>query len=125
MKMKKAIISLTSLVLLLSACGPSKEEQEAKEKAKMDSVANATQNNIVRQQAIQDSITAAGANQEAMKQQLIDLKSQLAAEQTKMDDVQGFKIGRSEDEKQQQVADQTKVIETIKGQISDLEKQIK
>lgn len=106
------------------SCGPSKAEQEFKEKEKMDSVAQATKTDITRKQAIQDSLSAIAANQAAMKKQLIDLKSQLAAQQSEMDNIQGFHLGRSRDEKAQQIGDQTKVVETLKSQISDLEKQI-
>ena len=123
--MKNNLILIPLLAISTIACGPSKEELAAKEKAKMDSVAQATQNSIARQQAIQDSITNAAASNEAMKQQLIDFKAQLAAEQSKLDNIQDFKIGRSEDEKAQQIADQTKVVEQLKSQINDLEKQIK
>ncbi len=122
--MKKVIIAL-SLLMGFIACGPSKAELEAKEKAKMDSVAAATTKAIADEQAAQAATEAEAQNQESLKQQLIELKSQLAAEQTKLDDAQIPKLFRTEDEKAQEIADQTRAVETLKSQIRDTEKQIK
>ena len=109
--MKKTISTLIVSACVLISCGPSKAELDAKD----------------RLQTVQDSIANAvdAAKQEAMKQQLIDLKSQLAAEQSKLDDTEKWKLLRSEDEKAQQIADQTKIVEQLKSQINDVEKQIK
>lgn len=123
--MKKTITLLSLVIFSLSACGPSKEEQAIKEKAKMDSVAQATANNIARQQAIQDSIAADAANQEALKEQLINLKAKLEAEQVKLNDTEQFKLLHSKDEKAQQIEEQTKVVEQLKSQIEDIQKQIR
>ncbi|MGZ3862496.1 MAG: hypothetical protein ACXVPN_02725 [Bacteroidia bacterium] len=107
---KKLIISSVLLIGMYS-CGPSKAETEAK----------------IRLQTIQDSITEAAEQQkqEELKNQLIDLKSQLAAEESKLNDVEKWQLLRSESEKTQQIADQTKIVETLKSQISDIQKQIK
>lgn len=109
--MKKTILTLIVSFCVITSCGPSKAELDAKE----------------RLQIVQDSIANAAdvAKQEAMKQQVIDLKSQLAAEQSKLDDTETWKLLRSEDEKAQQIADQTKIVEQLKSQINDIEKQIK
>lgn len=103
--MKKIILTTTALtMLILCACGPSKEEVEAAEIIKKDSI---------KQKEIQDSVS--NAANEALKQQLIDLKSQLAAAQSKLDAAQGESTGllngalggKSEDDKAQDIADQT------------------
>jgi ribosomal protein L29 len=121
--MKKPITTIAVLTMLIaSACEPSKAEIEAREIVRQDSM---------KQQAIQDSI--ANAANEAMKEQLIDLKSQLAAAQSKLDAAQsentgvfdGALGGKSQDDKAQDIADQTKNVETLKQQISELEPKIK
>jgi hypothetical protein len=109
--MKKLILFLPLIAISMVACGPSKAEIKAKAQL----------------QAMQDSIANAAEQQkqDQLKQQLIELKSQLAAEETKMQDIQEWKLGRAESEKEQQVADQTRVMEQLKSQISDTQNQIK
>ena len=122
--MKKSILLLIAIVITFVACGPSKEEIAAIEKAKMDSVAKATEANIARQKAIQDSIDAVAANQEVLKAQLIELKGELAGAESKLNSVAQFKLLRTADEKATQIAEQTKIVEELKTQIAELEKQI-
>src|ERR1700751_1471352 len=107
---KKLIIS-AALLIGICSCGPSKAETEAKN----------------RLQEVQDSIANAAEQQRQsqLKEQLIDLKSQLAAEEAKLNDTEKWQLLRSESEKAQQIADQTKVVETLKSQIDDVQKQIK
>jgi len=109
--MKKTFILIPLIIASIISCGPSKAETAAKAQL----------------QAMQDSIANAAEQQrqDALKQQLIDFKSQLAAEQSKLDDTEKWKLLRSEDEKAQQIGEQTKVVEQLKSQIDDLEKQIK
>lgn len=110
----KKILKLSFLLLLtIQACGPSRAEIEA---------------NILRAQAVADSINAEfqrqAEEQASLKQKLIDLKSQLAGAETKLLSIEEFKILRTQDEKAQQVEDQTRVIEELKSQIEEVEKQI-
>jgi hypothetical protein len=49
----------------------------------------------------------------------------LAAEESKLNDTEKWQLLRSESEKAQQIADQTKIVETLKSQIEDIQKQIK
>ena len=118
--MKQTILTISTLTLILFACGPSKEEQAAREKAIADSVTQS----IAKAKATADSIAAFNANQDALKQQLIDLKAQFEAAQARLGDVEQFKILRTADEKQQQIEEQTKIVETLRQQITDVEKQI-
>jgi hydroxylamine reductase (hybrid-cluster protein) len=120
-KMKKSIITgVFCTALILIACGPSKEEQAAREKYVADSVAQA----IAQQQADARRIADSLANQTALRQQVIDLKAQLEAAIAKLNDTEQFKLLRTQDEKQQQIEDQTRIVETLKQQIADIEKQI-
>lgn len=109
--MKKTIIGLSLLVFGLTACGPSKSEIDAK----------------MRLQFVQDSLTNAAfeAKQDELKQQLIDLKARLEAEQAKLGDTEQFHLLRSADEKSQQIEDQTRIVEELKSKIEDVQKQIK
>ena len=61
---------------------------------------------------------------EELKQQLIELKSQLTAEEEKIKELKKFHVGRSRKVKGQEVADQTLLIERLKNQINDLENKI-
>ncbi len=125
-KTKNTFVGIALLTLV--ACGQSKEQQAAEEKHKMDSTAQATKTELLHQQALQDSIKQAKIQQEQNKEtltnNLVDLKGRLAAAQSKMSDIQSFQFGRSHDEKDQQIANQTKVIEELKIQIADLETQL-
>lgn len=120
----KKIILVFPLTALMLACGLSKEEAASIEKAKMDSVVKATEANIASEKAIQDSIDAVAINQEALKAQLIELKGQLAGEESKLNSTEEFKLLRTADEKAAQIAEQTKIVEEIKAQIAEIEKQI-
>ncbi len=129
-KLQHAIVSMGLITLI--ACGQSKEQQAAAEKHKIDSIANAAAQNekveLLKQQATQDSIKNSNeqkaAEIEGFKNRLVELKGQLATEQAKLEDIKSFQIGRSVSEKEQQIGQQTKVIESLKVQITDLENQI-
>src|ERR1043165_9591204 len=106
--MKKYVFGLM-MFMAISACGPSAAEIAERERL--------AQEELLRQQ---EHIK----EQEKLRNLLIDLKSQLAGEQTKLESIEGFHLLRSPDEKAQQVADQTKVIEEIRSKISEVQKHI-
>ena|ERR1043166_2259118 len=128
MNNSKNLLCIALSAVMIIACGPSQEERAAKEKAKMDSVASATEANVLRQQAIQDSIRTAAENakqhREEQQASLIELKSRLAAAEDKMQSIKQFQLGRSTEERENQIASQTTIIEELRGQISDLEKEL-
>jgi hypothetical protein len=111
--MKKSILTIAVLSTMLIACGPSAAEIAAKAKQE-----------LLDQQAADAAAAAEVANREALKQQVVELKAQFAGEESKMDAIQQWQLGRTEDEKAQQISDQTRVIEELKNQISETEKQI-
>ena len=123
--MKKTILTISTLMTILTSCGPSKEQLEANEKRKLDSATVAGQQQVIDQQATADAEAADALKQASLKETVIDLKSQLAAEESKMNDIQAYKLLRTADEKDQQVSDQTRVIEELKSQITETEKEIK
>ena len=66
----------------------------------------------------------AEAQQEILKQQIIDLNAQLAGEESKLNSTYEYKILRTADEKAAQIAEQTKVVMELKAQIAEVEKQV-
>src|SRR5690242_13903142 len=105
---------LILLMYLLYSCSPSAEEQQKREQAIIDSVAQATKDSIQKarehtamEKAIADSIEAARAINDM---RLIDLKAQLAGELEKLQSIRSPQFLRTPEEKAQQVANQTKVI---------------
>ena len=123
--MKKTIATIAILTSVITSCGPSAEQIAAEEKRKLDSATAAGQQQLLEQQAAAQAEADEAANQEALKQQLIDLKSQLAGEEAKLNDTEQFKLLRTADEKAEQIAAQTKIVEELKAQIEEVEKQIK
>jgi predicted component of type VI protein secretion system len=123
--MKKNITTFVILASVLTSCGPSAEQIANEEKRKLDSASMAGQNLILEKQAAAEAEANEAANQEALKIQLIELKSQLAGQEAKLNDTEQFKFLRTADEKAEQVAVQTKIIEELKAQILEIEKQIK
>ncbi len=123
--MRKSISTIAVLTSVFVSCGPSPEQIALEEKRKLDSATFAGQQQLLKQQAEEQAKAEEEARQESLKQQLIDLKSQLAGEEVKLKDIEHFKFLRSIDEKVEQIAEQTKSIEEIKAQIAEIESQIK
>lgn len=115
--MKTKLFILVFAVISIVACGPSKEEREAQEKANMDSIAKAAQEDLLKQQEHADS-------QKKLKEELIDLNAKLVGEEAKLQNINEFKLLRTIEEKAKQLESQTKVVEKLKAQISEVEKQI-
>jgi len=138
--MKKTIGILIASALIFASCGPSKEQLEAQQMAKNDSIVqtaqqalllqqqtdaqNAAQQEQLKQQAEVEQQSEA-EQQADLKQHLIVLTSQLAGAKTKLESIQEFKILRTKDEKAQQVTDQTQVIGELEAQIEQVKAQIK
>jgi len=122
--MKKTIVTIVILTTILTSCGPSAEQVAAEEKRKLDSATMAGQQQLLDQQATAQAEAEAAAQQEILKQQLIDLSAQLAGEESKLNSIGEFKLLRTVDEKAAQIAEQTKVVMELKAQIAEVEKQI-
>jgi len=116
--MKQLIISITLALMIFSSCGPSKEEIEARETFKNDSISRVAKQELLDEQAFK-------AEQDSLKQQLMFLKGQLAAAEVTMQDLQQPKLFRSSAKKAEQIAAQTIMIEQLKSQITETEKLIK
>lgn len=134
----KNILSILFVSFLFS-CGPNAQEKAAMEKAKQDSIQKEIEKQAeakaIQMKAREDSIrqadeTAANnamAKQDDLsqkKEELSNAKADLAAEQDKLSRIKEFQFGRTPTEREQQIRDQTKIIEDLKNNIEDLEKQI-
>jgi hypothetical protein len=122
--MKKTIVTIVILTTILTSCGPSAEQVAAEEKRKLDSATMAGQQQLLDQQATAQAEAEAAAQQEVLKQQLIDLSALLAGEESKLNSIGEFKLLRTVDEKAAQIAAQTKVVMELRAQIAEVEKQI-
>lgn len=124
-----------SIMLTLFSCGPSAEEIAAKEKSKMDSIAKVTEVNtrlqIEKEKALQDSIAQAEASaamnkemQEAntanLKQSLSDANTELRLAKEKLSRIKEFTFGRTASEKEQQITQQYKIIQTWEDEMERL-----
>jgi hypothetical protein len=111
--MKKTISLIIVALTFLSSCGPSKAEKELME---------------MRAKIVADSINAEmqkeAEKQAELKQELIDLKAQLAGEEVKLQSINEFTLLRTKDEKAQQITDQTRIVEELKAQIEEVKAQI-
>lgn len=111
--MKQVSIFLISFLFILSACGPS--EQEVKTK-----LLNEQQN-----QKTMDSIQQVQkADKEKLEQYLIELKAELEGEQSTMEKIKEFHLGRLQSEKEEQIKQQSIKIQTLEKNIKDTEKQL-
>lgn len=123
----KQNLILSIALISMVACGPSKEQQAAEEKRKNDSIAQAAKTELLHQQAVDDSVKSdkmvKEVTNELTKSSLVDAKGKLAAAESKMEDIKAYHIGRSHADKDKQIEEQTKVIEELKNQIADLEKE--
>lgn len=120
--MKKTIYSFAILSLLvIISCGPSAEEKVAIEKAKMDSIANATKQKMETKLALQDSLKWTRSNKGMMEMQLTETKGELAAAKDRMGLIKEFQLGRTQSERGQQIKNQTILIDSLEKQIRNLE----
>lgn len=125
--MKRILIFTIPFVLLLS-CGPSQQEIDSKNKAQMDSVAQATKDQveaerIANEKAVEEK-RRSQVNSEMLKVQLIDLKAKLEAAQAKLEDVKQFKMMRTSDEKFAQIESAKKEVEQFKMEIQEVQERL-
>lgn len=107
--MKKYLLSFL-LLSFITSCGPSA--------ADIANIERAAQEELLRHQAEVE-------RQNELKNMRIQLKSRLAGEEAKLKSIEEFHLLRTADEKAQQVADQTRVIEKLKSQIEEVQTQIR
>ena len=140
--MKTTAIKFLLISPILSSCGPSAEQNAAQEKRILDSINASNDQQLFDENRRLDSATAAGkqqileqqqamqneafesSEQDYLKQQIIDLRSKLAAEEERLTDLKQPKFLRSANEKAEQIEYQTRIVEELRSEIADLEKQV-
>ncbi|MBX7204293.1 MAG: hypothetical protein K1X81_02605 [Bacteroidia bacterium] len=121
---------MRTLLLLLIAtafisCGPSKAEIEARERQVADSTKMATEAAIKADAEAKAREQKRKKDHSQLKQQLIEMKARLAAEEAKLQDINSFHLMRTSTEKQQQLAAQTYEVEMLKAAIEETEAKLK
>jgi len=127
--MKTKILIVTVFVIFFfSACGPSKEEQAAAEKAKMDSIVKVTEAAVKfkfeMRLSLLDSIKMVKSENKYLENQITEYKGNLAVAIDRMAAIKEFQFGRTPDEREQQIRNQTILIDKIQKHISTLMNEI-
>lgn len=103
---------LVFFCLLIAACGPSAEEIKAHQKHIDDSTHYANEQREIKRAQITEAIKGYESN-------LTELNANLEVEKDKLNEIKGFQLLRTKEEREQQIYDQEKVIlnyqETIKS----------
>lgn len=111
--MKKTTFILASFLSILSACGPS--EQEVREKIRLEEQSQKAADSILR--VMQE-------DKEKIENYIMEAKAQLEAENSRMEKIKQFQLGRAQWEKEEQIKNQSIVIQTIEKNIKEAEKQL-
>lgn len=121
----KKLILIPIIAMSLFSCGPSQEEIEAAEQAKKDSVEIVLKDTLEKQEVKKDSVIAIVVkDQKHLKQKLAQLKSEYEKECVKLEDIKGHKFLRSKHKKENDIKEQTALVEQTKKQIQQVEKQL-
>lgn len=131
--MKSGLFLIATLALLaLESCGPSAEQKATIEKAKMDSLLTVTK------KATEDSISISSGmtfllNRKTLTAKAIPFiqseiemaKTSKTKAMTDMENIKSFQLGRTQSEKQSQIANQVNVQEQVEEHLSSLEAVLK
>lgn len=118
--------------MTVAACGPSKEEVEAKQQLFADSVQKATkdsvealvQDSITKKQITTDSIIETPSNQKHLRAQLVNLQAKYEKECENLEALKHHKFLRSKHKKENQIEKQTQVVQHLKQQIHSIKAQL-
>ena len=111
-------ILLSFFLFQISSCGPSAEERAQIQQQREDSIKNA----IEHKYAIENEFKESNQKLQNLRSQLENERANLEVENAKMNDLKGFKFLRTENEKEQQIKDQSLKIQSIQDNIAALEK---
>ena len=117
-------IVIAFVLLLATACGPSKEEIARLQQIREDSIRNAVKEKFEREAALKDSITFAEKFIQSTRHLLVLRNADLAAARDKLSRVKQFQLLRTPEEREQQIRQQTIVIETIENDVLVIAKKI-
>jgi hypothetical protein len=116
--MNKLVFALLFLNLL--GCGPSREEQAKYQRFREDSIKNAVIERFAKIESLKDSVASANILLQKTSNLLVIRKGDLAASRDKLNRIREFQFLRTEVEREQQVRDQTIVIENLEIEIRKL-----
>jgi TolA-binding protein len=105
--------------LMVAACGPSKEEQEAALKAHADSVRRVTEDRMLQLQELKGSINDFEAQVEGTENRISLLNAQLEVEKDRLSRIKEFQVMRTSDERESQIARQVLVIGEMEKAIAE------
>jgi hypothetical protein len=128
-KTMKTLLLIFLSVSLIISCGPSQQQLEAREKAKMDSVAKATTEQVeaerIRKETEEANLRRQKFRVESLNHELIRLKGQLEAAYSKLEDSKQPKFLRTPDEKLAQIQQAKEEVERLKFEISKIESELR
>jgi hypothetical protein len=118
--------------IVLTACGPSKEEAEAKQqlfadsiqKVSNDSLEKLVQDSITKKPIQTDSIIETTSNQKHLKTKLVNLQKKYEKECENLESLKHHKFLRSKHKKENQIEKQTQLIEHLKEQIRSIKSRL-
>ena len=131
--MKNSIRILTSLlfVTIISSCGQSEEEkaklanqQQAREDSIRQSTVDATKHTMENKLALQDSLKNTNSGIEIAKAKLAETKSELEVAKDKMNSVKEAQFLRTHSEREEQIKNQSLVIQGLEEKIIKMQQAI-
>jgi biotin synthase-related radical SAM superfamily protein len=126
--MNKQVQIIIASLILLTACGSNKEELEKAQKAREDSIRSATESaTLLKVEMIMklaDSIKKYEAQRQVLEDQLTQLKVELNVAIDKMETIKDIQLLRTPSEREEQIRNQSIVINQIEKEINKIPLQI-
>jgi vacuolar-type H+-ATPase subunit D/Vma8 len=123
--MKKVTSILSTIILIaLISCGPNAKEKAAAEKIKMDSIAQATKQKMESKFALKESIETAATDIQNMEVELTETKANLEVAKDGMGKIKEWQLGRTPQEREQQIKDQSYKIDELEKYVENLKSTI-
>lgn len=120
MKKLSIAIVLSIIIAQLYSCGPSAAEVQQMQKHRDDSVKNAVERKFTAESQLKDANVQLSNMQKALE----IAKANLEAETDRMGKIKEWQIGRSTDEREQQIKNQSLNIQNIQDNISAIQQKI-
>lgn len=122
--MKKSYVLVFVLMAALSACGPSEQEKALEQKKHDDSLAVVVKNKIEHKNEIENQIISTKDQIQKLKNELSEAKGDAAAAADKMIKIKEWQFGRTSSEREEQVKNQTIIIDEANRKVSEIESAI-
>jgi len=122
--MKTSLYTFIFLSIIFMSCGPNAQEKAAQQKIHDDSIALSTKNKVEDKIKIEEQISSTKNTIDQLKDNLAIAKGDAAAAKDKMVTIKEWQLGRTSSEREEQVKNQTIVIEEAERKIADIENAI-